>query len=159
MKACSISSKSGHTSAYSVHSNILTSCFFLPFLKFYIQFLFYFLAMSCGMCDLSSLEGKKVKSVSRVQLFVTLWTTPWRSPLPGSSVHGIFQARVLEWVAISFSRGSSWPRDWTWVSHTVGRCFILWATCSLQWKCSLNHWTNREVPLYVFLRMSWAKCL
>ena len=33
--------------------------------------------------------------------------------LPGSSVHGIFQARVLEWVVISFSRGSSWLRDWT----------------------------------------------
>ena len=36
--------------------------------------------------------------------------------LPGSSVHGIFQARILEWVAISFSRGSSWPRNWTGVS-------------------------------------------
>ena len=36
--------------------------------------------------------------------------------LPGSSVHGIFQAKVLEWVAISFSRGSSQPRDQTWVS-------------------------------------------
>ena len=36
--------------------------------------------------------------------------------LPGSSVHGIFQARILEWVAISFSRGSSQPRDQTWVS-------------------------------------------
>ena len=47
---------------------------------------------------------------------------------PGSSVHGIFQARVLEWVAISFSRGSSQPRDWTRVSHTAGRCFIIWAT-------------------------------
>ena len=42
---------------------------------------------------------------------------------PGSSVHGIFQARILEWVAISFSRGSSWPRDWTWVSHISGRFF------------------------------------
>ena len=40
------------------------------------------------------------------------------SPL-GSSVHGILQARILEWVAISFSRGSSSPRDWTWVSHTA----------------------------------------
>ena len=39
------------------------------------------------------------------------------------SAHGIFQARVLEWVAISFSRGSSWPRDWTRVSHIVGRRF------------------------------------
>ena len=44
--------------------------------------------------------------------------------LPGSSVHGIFQARVLEWVAISFSRGSSWPRDRTWVSCIAGRRFI-----------------------------------
>ena len=43
--------------------------------------------------------------------------------LPGSSVHGILQARILEWVAISFSRGSSWPRDWTWVSCIAGRLF------------------------------------
>ena len=41
--------------------------------------------------------------------------------LPGSSVHGIFQARVLEWIAISFSRGSSQPRDKTRVSHIVDR--------------------------------------
>ena len=47
---------------------------------------------------------------------------------PGSSVHGIFQARVLEWVAIFFSRGSSQPRDRTWVSHIVSRCFTDWAT-------------------------------
>ena len=46
---------------------------------------------------------------------------------PGSSVHGIFQARILEWVAISFSRGLSWPRDWTWVSCTAGRLFTDWA--------------------------------
>ena len=42
---------------------------------------------------------------------------------PGSSVHGILQARILEWVAISFSRGSSQPRDRTQVSHTAGRFF------------------------------------
>ena len=47
---------------------------------------------------------------------------------PGSSVHGILQARVLEWVAISFSRGSSRPRDRTQVSRTAGRRFNLWAT-------------------------------
>ena len=46
--------------------------------------------------------------------------------LPGSSIHGIFQARVLEWVAISFCRGSFWPRDQTWVSHIVGRRFTVW---------------------------------
>ena len=48
--------------------------------------------------------------------------------LPGSSVHGIFQARVLEWVAISFSRGSSQPRDQTQVSCIAGRHFTIWAT-------------------------------
>ena len=41
--------------------------------------------------------------------------------LPGSSVHGVFQARVLEWVAVSFSRGSSQPGDRTQVSCTAGR--------------------------------------
>ena len=45
--------------------------------------------------------------------------------LLGSSVHGIFQARILEWVAISFSRGSSQPRDRTRVSHVAGRRFTL----------------------------------
>ena len=53
---------------------------------------------------------------------------PMDCSLPGSSIHGIFQARILEWVAISFSRGSSRPRDWTQVSHIVGRRFTLWAT-------------------------------
>ena len=48
--------------------------------------------------------------------------------LPGSSVHGISQARVLEWVAISFSRGSPQPRDQTQVSRITGRCFTLWVT-------------------------------
>ena len=48
--------------------------------------------------------------------------------LPGSSVHGIFQAIVLEWIAISFSRGSSQPRDRTLVSRIVDRCFTVWAT-------------------------------
>ena len=51
--------------------------------------------------------------------------------LPGSSVHGIFQARVLEWVAIAFSRRSSWSRDWTQVSRIVGRRFTIWATREL----------------------------
>ena len=53
---------------------------------------------------------------------------PMDSSPPGSSVHGIFQAWILEWVAISFSRGSSWPRDWTQVSRIAGRCFTIWAT-------------------------------
>ena len=47
---------------------------------------------------------------------------------PGSSIHGILQARILEWVAISFSRGSSQPRDQTQVSCIAGRHFNFWAT-------------------------------
>ena len=57
---------------------------------------------------------------------------PMDCSLPGSSIHGIFQARVLEWVAISFSSGSSWPRDWTQVFHIVGRRFTVWATREVQ---------------------------
>ena len=57
-----------------------------------------------------------VKLLSRVRLFATPWTS-----LPGSSVHGILQARILEWGAISFSRGSSQPRDRTQVSRIGGR--------------------------------------
>ena len=45
--------------------------------------------------------------------------------LPGSSIHGIFQARILEWAAISFSRGSFRPRDRTWVSHIAGKPFTV----------------------------------
>ena len=55
----------------------------------------------------------------------SLW--PHGLSLPGSSVHGILQARILEWVAISFSRGSSRPRDRTQISHFAGR-WLLWAT-------------------------------
>ena len=51
---------------------------------------------------------------------------------PGSSVHGIFQARILEWVAISFSSRSSRPRNRTRVSCISGRCFTIWATREAQ---------------------------
>ena len=47
---------------------------------------------------------------------------------PDSSLHGIFQARILEWVAISFSMGFSWPRDQTWVSCIADGFFANWAT-------------------------------
>ena len=57
---------------------------------------------------------------------------------PGSSVHGILQARILEWVAISYFRGSSWPRDWTCVSRVscIGRR-VLSPLCHLG-TCSYN---------------------
>ena len=56
------------------------------------------------------------------QLYPTL-SDPMDCSLPGSAAHGIFQARILEWAAISFSRGSSQPRDRTRVSCIADRCF------------------------------------
>ena len=64
------------------------------------------------------------KKVLVTQLCPTLCDPMDFSP-PGSSVHGIFQARILEWIAISFSRVSSQPRDWTWVSCITGSFFLL----------------------------------
>ena len=50
-----------------------------------------------------------------------------------SSVHGIFQVRILEWVVIPFSRGSSQLRDQTWVSCIAGRFLTVWATREVHW--------------------------
>ena len=65
---------------------------------------------------------------------------PMDYSLPGSSVHGILQARILEWVAMPSSRGSSLPRDWTCVSSTscIGRCFFFFffLTTSTTWEAS-----------------------
>ena len=64
--------------------------------------------------------------------------------LPGSSVHRVFQGRILKWVVISFSRGSSWPRDWTQVSCTAHRLFTIWATR----KPSFSKQTFIKLPLH-----------
>ena len=52
--------------------------------------------------------------------------------LPGPSVHGILQARKLEWIAIPFSKGSSQPRDQTQVSRIAGGFFTIWVTRETQ---------------------------
>ena len=75
---------------------------------------------------------RALSEVSEVAQSCPILCDPMDCSLPGSSVHGIFQARVLEWVAISFSRRSSWPRDWTQVSRIVDRRFTVWATRELQ---------------------------
>ena len=68
---------------------------------------------------------------------------------PGSSVQGIFQTRILEWVAIPFSRGTSWSRDQTRVSWTGDRFFTIWATQEVAALiCSIS----------VFWR-AWSNCL
>ena len=70
---------------------------------------------------------------------------------PGSCVHGILQARILEWVATFSSRGSSWPKDWTWVSCTAGRVFNNWATRNVTQSLQQTH----EVDTGRVLFYSW----
>ena len=53
---------------------------------------------------------------------------------PGISIHGFLYARMLEWIAISFSRELSQPRDRTWVSCIAGRFFMVWATREAPWQ-------------------------
>ena len=67
--------------------------------------------------------------------------TPWRPP--GSPVHGILQARIQEWVVISFSRGSSRPRDWTPIS-CIGRQILYhwasWEAIHIPWRPYFEFW-------------------
>ena len=71
----------------------------------------------------ASRTGKKVKvKVLVAQSCLSLWCSMDCNP-PGFSVQGILKARILDWVAIPFSRESSGPRDQTWVSLTTGRFF------------------------------------
>ena len=79
-----------------------------------------------------------VPSLSCVLLFEAPWTV-------GSSVHGIFQIRILEWVAISLSSGSSQPRDWTHIS-SIGRQI-------------LYHWATREAPVFPWVNSKIFVCL
>ena len=87
-----------------------------------LQILFTVGVCVCSMLFLQCFHGGSVS-----QSCPTLWDPMDLRP-PGSSVHGILQARILEWVAIPFSRGSSWPSDGTRVSHIAGRFLTVWAT-------------------------------
>ena len=88
----------------------------------------------------------KWTKVSHSVMPSSLWP-PW----PGSSVHGIIQARILEWVDIPFSRVSSWSRDWTWVfcigkrilyhlSHQGSPTGLLWGIDKLMYVKNLEQW-------------------
>ena len=73
----------------------------------------------------SSLRSRESESGSEVVQSCLTLCDPIDCSVPGSSVHGIFQAIVLEWIAISFSRGSSHPRARNWVSRIVDRRFTI----------------------------------
>ena len=85
---------------------------------------------------------------------LVLQSFPTLCGLPGISVHAILQARMLEWVAMSFSRGSSLPRDWTWVSRVAADSlpseppYVWWASQVVRWKriCIPVQETSRFAP-------------
>ena len=91
----------------------------------------YYILEKMRVCSVRCLSLLSKRKVLIAQLCPTLCDPMDCSP-PGSSVHGILQARILEWVAIPFSRGSSRPRDWTWISCIAGRFFTIWTTREAQ---------------------------
>ena len=132
------------------------------------------------------------KLLSCVQLFVTPWTVAWQAPLsmgifqarilewgfpnPGieprspafqvDSFHLSHQVspRILEWVAYSFSRGYSWPRNWIRVSCIAGRFFTSWATREALWlayqcylKCKDKRLDVHSMLIMVILRCVWSQ--
>ena len=75
---------------------------------------------------------------------------------PGPSVHGILQARTLEWVAMPSSRGSSQPRDQTQMSHIAGRFFTVWATRETPWrKVTENKYMRDENARQLIINHMW----
>ena len=106
---------------------------------------------SCQMLQLrrslSHWRGKNYKSQVCFTLCVCMLVTKshflWSHELNPARLlcHGILQARILEWVASSFSKGSSQPRDWTRVSYTAGRFFTIWAT-TLRWRELYRVWQS-----------------
>ena len=125
MKYIVLSLSSGMVIFLSSWSYVYVNCLFQSFWS---------LSESHGGCQISRgswifcpPSKERSKETEFAQLCPIL-CDPMDCSLPGSSVHGIFQARILEWVAVSFSRRSSRPRDGTQVSRTVGRRFTVWAT-------------------------------
>ena len=90
---------------------IATCCYETPWSSNFsnIVYLCYLLTLYVTLvCHIRERESEVAQSCSTL-------CDPIDCSLLGSSVHGIFRAKVLEWAAISFSRGSSWPRDWSQV--------------------------------------------
>ena len=86
-----------------------------------------------------------VSQVLVLQLCLTLC-----HPTDHSSVHGILQARIVEWIALPFSRGSSQPKGRTWVYCITGKFFTLWATREASLSQEVNGVLSKENTLFLF---------
>ena len=114
----------------------------VPQIPTLLELIFYF-----GKGNTVYVYGIYVKrSESHEVVSNSLWSHGLYS-LPGSSVHGILQVKILEWVAISFSRGFSWPRDQTWVSCILaGGFFTIWAI-------------REAIYIYIMVRVCVCVCV
>ena len=113
--------------------------------------------------EVQLLGGKQGHLMQRTKLLYLVCVCAQSCPIlcnpmdcspPGSSVHRIFQARILEWVAISFFRGSSWPRDWTLVSCVS--C-IAGGFLPLSYLGSLDVYNKKEALCLVGLFKFWRQ--
>ena len=104
-------------------------------------------------------RGGQMCAPSAAQLCLTL-CDPMDSSPAGSSVPGILQARILEWVAMPSSRGPSWPRDWNWVFYVscIGRQ-IIYHWCHLdgrsQMQCQIP---SQDYLLVCITLLRWERC-
>ena len=114
----------------------------LNFLK--ILLFFWLRHMALGNLKFTNRDGTRALWEVQVTQLCPILCNLMDCSKPGSSVHGILQARILEWAAVPFSRGSSQHRDWTQVSGTAGRFFTVWATMEAwaPWNryCSICVW-------------------
>ena len=112
------------------------------------------------VCERVSEMWNESESVSLTQPCLTLCNPSDSSPA-GFSVHGILQARILEWVAIPFSRGSSHPRDQTQVSCIVSRFFTSWAIREALWDVglcqNLSFFKLKKQVLFITCQSSFIK--
>ena len=118
-----------------------------------LVFILALLGLHCGKWDPSSLTSDWMRTpccYCFVAKLHPILCNPMDCYLPGSSVHGIFQARILKWVAISFSRVSSWPRDQTCISCITRRILYHWATREL----TVN-FRRLNVRNFIYLWLKW----
>ena len=126
--------------------------------------------MVCGLIYIHSYQTLFALAKNVCVLVAQLCPTfcdPMDCSQPDSSAHGILQARILEWVAIPFSGGSSWPRDWIQVSCLTGRFFTIWArysrlflypACPLLWKQPFLQRFPVLLIRYEYLSVGCAYC-
>ena len=128
---------------------------------------FYLLFMIRGLFDSDSFIYSYIKCLHKAffvswkksevtQLCLTL-CDPMDCSLPGSSIPGILQAGILEWVAISFSKRSSQPSDQTQVSHIAGRSFTIWTTFS--WSAHICAYLRNKALIAGYLELCFYENL